>query len=375
MTKKVRTAIIGCGKVSQWHIAALRQSSNAECVAIYSRSMEKATAFGTQYGLLAFDNITTMIKEANIEAVVICTPHPYHKDALLEAVAAGAHCMVEKPLASSLQDCDEMIAACKQAGVKLGMISQRRFLQPVQRVKKAIDDGKIGTPILGTVNVLGWRDKAYYDSDAWRGKWDTEGGGVMVNQASHQLDLLLWMMGDVEEVYGVWRNFNHPYVEIEDTAVAIVKFKNGGLGNIIVSNSMKPGIYGKIQVHGSNAASVGVQVDGGSMPLPGKPAAPYIPVNDLWTIPGEEHLLEGWIKEDETLYNTVSMVEHPMQLQHEDFCNAILTNSPPLVDGTAGRKTVELFTAVYRSNRDNAVIKFPLQPELTADYDGRKTTK
>ncbi len=372
MTNKIRVAIIGCGKVSQWHIAALKQSSNADCAAIYSRNMEKARAFGEKYGLTPYDNITTMIKAANIDAVVICTPHPYHKDAVLEAAAAGAHCMVEKPLASSLQDCDAMIHACKQAGVKLGMISQRRFLQPVQRVKKAIEDGKIGSPVLGTVNVLGWRDKAYYDSDAWRGKWDTEGGGVMVNQASHQLDLLLWMMGDVDEVYGVWRNFNHPYVEIEDTAVAIVKFRNGGLGNIIVSNSMKPGIYGKIQVHGSNAASVGVQVDGGSMPLPGKPAAPYIPVNDLWTVPGEEHLLAGWIREDEHLYNTVSMVEYPMQLQHEDFCDAILNDRPPVVDGEAGRKTVELFTAIYRSNRDNAVIKFPLQPEEGDDYDGRK---
>lgn len=372
MTNNIRVAIIGCGKVSQWHIAALKRSSNAACVAIYSRSMEKARVFGEKYGLIPYDNVTTMIKEANIDAVVICTPHPYHRDAVLEAAAAGAHCMVEKPLASSLQDCDAMIHACRAAGVKLGMISQRRFLQPVQRVKKAIEDGKIGNPVLGTVNVLGWRDKAYYDSDAWRGKWDTEGGGVMVNQASHQLDLLLWMMGEVDEVYGVWRNFNHPYVEIEDTAVAIVKFKNGGLGNIIVSNAMKPGIYGKIQVHGSNAASVGVQVDGGSMPLPGQPAAPYIPVNDLWTVPGEEHLLEGWIKEDEQLYNTVSMVEYPMQLQHEDFCDAIVHDRSPMVDGEAGRKTVELFTAVYRSNRDNAVIRFPLQPEDGDDYDGRK---
>ncbi len=371
MAKTIRTAIIGCGKVSQWHIAALKQSSNAACVAIYSRSIEKAREFGLKYDLLPFNDITRMIKEANIDAVVICTPHPYHKEAVLAAAGAGAHCMVEKPLASSLQDCDDMIHACKQAGVKLGMISQRRFLQPVQRVKKAIEDGKIGTPVLGTVNVLGWRDQAYYESDPWRGKWDTEGGGVMVNQASHQLDILLWLMGDVEEVYGVWRNFNHPYVEIEDTAVAIVKFKNGGIGNIIVSNSMKPGIYGKIQVHGSNAASVGVQVDGGSMPLPGKPAAPYIPVNDLWTVPGEEQFLDRWVKEDEQLYNTVSMVEYPMQLQHEDFCDAIIQNRPPAVDGESGRKTVELFTAIYRSNRDNAVIKFPLLPEMGADYDGR----
>lgn len=376
MNTKIRTAIIGCGKVSKWHVAALKKTQNAECVAAYSRSIDKARAFAADHGLQAFDNITNMIKEANVQVVVICTPHPYHLDAVLEAAAAGAHCMVEKPLASSLQDCDAMIDACKKAGVQLGMISQRRFLQPVQRVKQAIDEGKIGTPILGTVNVLGWRDKAYYDSDPWRGSWDTEGGGVMVNQASHQLDLLLWMMGDIDEVYGVWRNFNHPYVEVEDTAVAIIKFKNGGVGNIIVSNSMKPGIYGKVQIHGSNAASVGVQVDGGSMPLPGQPAAAFVPVNDVWTVPGEEHLLQQFIEEDQNLYAKESAVEYPFLMQHQDFIDAIIQNRPPLVDGLAGRKTVELFTAIYRSNRDNQPVKFPLVPEVgRTDYDGRKLSR
>lgn len=375
MSTTIRTAIIGCGKVSRWHVAALKRTKNAVCVAAYSRSLAKATAFANEHGLQAFDDVTTMIKKANVQVVVICTPHPYHLNAVLQAAAAGAHCMVEKPLASSLEDCDAMIDACKKGGVQLGMISQRRFLQPVQRVKQAIDAGKIGTPVLGTVNVLGWRDKAYYDSDPWRGSWDTEGGGVMVNQASHQLDLLLWMMGDIEEVYGVWRNFNHPYVEVEDTAVAIIKFKNGGLGNVIVSNSMKPGIYGKVQVHGSNAASVGVQVDGGSMPLPGKPAAPFVPVNDLWTVAGEEHLLQQWIDADNDLYSKESSVEYPFLLQHQDFIDAVIQQRPPLVDGAAGRKTVELFTAIYRSNRDNKPIRFPLFPEAgSKDYDGRKVS-
>ena len=100
------------------------------------------------------------------------------------------------------------------------------------------------------INMLGWRDKAYYDSDAWRGKWKTEGGGVLVNQSPHQLDLMLWYMGEVDEVYGIWKNFNHPYIEVDDTAAAIVKFKSGAIGNIIVSNSQKPGLYGKVHIHG-----------------------------------------------------------------------------------------------------------------------------
>ena len=124
---------------------------------------------------------------------------------------------------------------------------------------EAIEAGKIGKPVLGMVTMLGWRDKAYYDSDAWRGTWKGEGGGVLVNQAPHQLDLLLWYMGDVDEVYGVWKNLNHPYIEVEDTAVAVVKFKSGAVGNIVVSNSQNPALYGKVHVFGENGAGVGVR--------------------------------------------------------------------------------------------------------------------
>ncbi|MGN6490705.1 MAG: Gfo/Idh/MocA family protein [Agriterribacter sp.] len=373
--EKIRTAIIGCGKVSQWHVSALQKTSNAVCVAAYSRDIEKAKSFAAQYGIQPYDDITEMIQREKIDAVVICTPHPYHLEPVLQAAAAGAHCLVEKPLASSLADCDTMIDACKKAGVKLGMISQRRYLRCVQRLRNAIDQNKIGIPVLGTVNVLGWRDKAYYESDPWRGKWDTEGGGVMVNQTSHQLEILLWLMGPVDEVYGVWRNFNHPYVEIEDTAVAIVKFKNGGLGNIIVSNSMKPGLYGKIHVHGSNGASVGAQLDGGAMLLPGQSGVD-VPYNDIWTVPGEETMLEKWQQEDTAFYHTTKPVEDTFLKQHEDFYNAIIHDREPPVDGITGRNTVELFTAIYRSTRDNTVIKFPLAADDgRGDYDGRKTSR
>jgi predicted dehydrogenase len=124
------------------------------------------------------------------------------------------------------------------------VISQRRLYDPVLRVKKAIDNGKIGKPILAVVTMLGWRNKEYYDSDPWRGKWKTEGGGVLVNQAPHQLDLLQWFMGDIKELFGYWENLNHPYIEVEDTALAVIRFSNGGLGSLIVSNSQKPGLYG-----------------------------------------------------------------------------------------------------------------------------------
>jgi UDP-N-acetyl-2-amino-2-deoxyglucuronate dehydrogenase len=369
---KIKTAIIGCGKVSHLHATALSEAENSDFTAVYSRNLKKAEDFASKYGVKGYDNIAKMIKESGIEAVVVCTPHPFHAEAVINAAGAGASCLVEKPLASSLQDCDLMIKVCRENNVKLGVVSQRRFYSPVKRVKQAIEDGKIGKPVFATINMLGWRDKAYYESDQWRGKWKTEGGGVLVNQAPHQLDIFIWFMGEIDEVFGAWRNLNHPYIEVEDTALAIVRFKNGGIGNIIVSNSQKPGIYGKVHVHGENGASVGVQTDGGAMFIAGMSTISEPPVNDLWTVPGEEALLDRWKQQDSDFFNSINAVGHYMKLQDQDFCEAIINNRDPLVTGENGRKTVELFTAIYRSQRDNKPVRFPLLPEYDRnDSDGR----
>jgi predicted dehydrogenase len=317
-----------------------------------------------------------MVEDGGVQAVVICTPHPVHAMATIEAAEHGAHVLVEKPLASSLADCDEMIRAAERAGVKLGMISQRRLYEPAQRVKRAIEAGKIGRPILGTVVMLGWRDEAYYGSDPWRGSWDGEGGGVLVNQAPHQLDLLQWFMGPIEEVFAYWDNLNHPYIEVEDTAVAAMRFRNGALGSIVVSNCQKPGIYGKVHVHGENGASVGVQTDGGAMFIAGVSAVLEPPVNDLWTVPGEEDCLATWNAADTAHFACIDATEHYHQLQVQDFVQAVLDDREPMVTGIEGRKTVELFTAIYRSRRDRKPVKFPIDPTTgSEEFDGRLTQR
>ena len=285
-------AILGCGKVAHLHAKAVQNLPNARLVGVWSRTEKTAKDFAERYKVPSYTDIEKLIKEEKIDLVIICTPHPFHLEPAQKAALAGAHILVEKPLASTLEDSDKIISTCKKAGVKLGVISQRRWYEPVMRVKKAIEAGKIGKPVFGTVNMLGWRDKEYYDADPWRGNWKMEGGGVLVNQAPHQLDILLWFMGEIDEVYGLWKNLNHPYIEVEDTALAIIKFKNGGIGNIIVSNSQKPGIYGKVHVHGENGASVGVQTDSGAMFIAGGQGILEPPVNDIWTIPGEEKLPE-----------------------------------------------------------------------------------
>lgn len=364
-------AILGCGKVAHLHARAIKNLPNAELAGVWSRTFSTAEDFAKNYRVKAFAEIGELIRQEKIDLAIVCTPHPFHLEPTVEAANSGANVLVEKPLASTLEDCDKMIEACHHAGVKLGVISQRRWYEPVKRVKEAIDAGKIGRPVFGTINMLGWRDKAYYDADEWRGTWKMEGGGVLVNQAPHQLDILLWYMGEIEEVYGQWRNLNHSYIEVEDTALAIIKFKNGGIGNIIVSNSQKPGIYGKVHVHGENGASVGVQTDGGAMFIAGMSNILEPPVNDLWSVPGEEKMLDMWVKEDSAFFNSIDPMAYYMERQIEDYLQALESNTEPLVNGEEGRRTVELFTAIYRSTRDNKPVKFPLEPESGSDMDGR----
>ena len=369
--KKLRTAVIGTGKVAHLHAEALTQAPSSQFVAVWNRTFERAQDFARRHHVVAYRDIEEMIEREKIDVVTVCTTHPTHAAVSVAALRAGAHVLIEKPLASSLQDCDLMIATAKATGKKLGMISQRRLYPPVQRMKRAIDDGKIGAPILGTVTVLGRRDEHYYASDPWRGTWKDEGGGVLVNQTPHQLDILQWLMGPIAEVYGLWANLNHPYIEVEDTAVAVLKFANGALGNIVVSNSQNPALYGKVHVFGKNGAAIGVQTDGGAMFIAGVPSTIEAPYNDLWTVPGEEHLQTIWKKEDESFFTKVNPTTYFHRLQAEDFCQAVIHDREPLVTGEDGRITVEIFTAVYRSNRDCRPTSFPVQPENGDDYDGR----
>jgi UDP-N-acetyl-2-amino-2-deoxyglucuronate dehydrogenase len=357
---KPRTAIIGCGKVAHVHAKALQEIEECSFNAVQSRNPQRASDFAAKYGVNAYTTVEEMIRKEKIDIVIICTPHPEHKNPAVTALNAGSHVLVEKPLAVTLADCDEMIEAADRNKKKLGMISQRRFSPSSQRMKQAIADGKIGTPVLATVLMLGWRDEAYYKSDPWRGSWEKEGGGILVNQAPHQLDLVQWFMNDeFEELYGITKNMNHPYIEVEDTAVAILKFKKGGIANIVVSNSQKPGIYAKVHVHGSNGASVGVQTDGGSMFVAGMPSVIEPPINDIWSIAGEEKFLAKWEKEDTDFFNTIDPIGYYMALQDREFILSVIGNREPLVSGREGRKTVEIFNAIYESSRENKSVRWP----------------
>jgi len=353
----IRYAIAAYGKVAHLHARALKTVATAELVAVWGRDPEKRAAFAAEFGIRAYADLSTMIKNASVDAVIIASPHPLHREHALESLHAGAHVLIEKPMALTTADCDAMIDAARSARRKLSVISQRRWYPSVQRIRSAIDEGKIGAPALGQAIMLGWRDEKYYRSDPWRGSWSGEGGGVLVNQAPHQLDLLQWFLGPAEEVSGYWTNLNHPYIEVEDTAVVSVRFALGGLGSILVSNSQKPGIYAKVHVHGRNGASTGVQTDGGAMFVAGMSGIVDPPVNDIWTIPGEESQLEQWKQEDAAFFKTIDATEYFHALQFTDFADSIRRDRDPAVSGADGRATTALIEAIYESGRQNRPVR------------------
>ena len=357
---QTRTALIGCGKVGRIHAKALRDLPESQFVAVCDASADRASSFAREFGVAHFTDLATMLRSARVEAVTIATPHPLHAEPTIRCCEAGVHALVEKPLAATLADCDAMIAAANKAGATLGVISQRRFLEPVIRMRQAIDAGKIGQPILGVFQMYSWRDEAYYRSDPWRGKWDTEGGGVLINQSPHMLDLLQWFMGPIEEITGCWGNLTHPYIEVEDTALAMVRFKNGGLGSIVASLCQKPGIYTKVHIHGSNGASVGVETDRGATFIAGMSGIVEPPLNDIWTIPGEQHLLAKFQEEDRANFAKIDAVQHYHALQIQDFLRAVGEGRKPMVTAEEGRVVVEMFTAVYRSQPVPGPIRFPV---------------
>lgn len=359
----LRTALVGCGKVGRIHARALSSLPESQFRAVCDADGARAQAFAGEFKTSAYTSVTEMVRAEGIQAVCICTPHPLHAAGAVDAAESGAHVLIEKPLAASLSDCDRMMEAAARNHVQLGVVSQRRFFEPIERMRAAINAGKIGKPVLGTIVMLSWRDAAYYASDPWRGKWATEGGGVLVNQAPHLLDLLQWFMGPVEEITGYTENLNHPSIEVEDTALACIRFRNGGLGSIVVSLSQRPGIYTKLHIHGSNGASVGVQTDTGATFIAGVTTIEEPPVNDLWTVPGEEAQLAGFIAEDRNRFRERADSDYYHKLQIEDFLRSAIQGRPPTVTGADGRAVVEMFQAVYLSNQQRRAVRLPLAEE------------
>ncbi len=353
---KIKIGIIGCGKIAHFHAKAINNLNNCVLVAACNHTEPKLKCFCEEYGIHGYLNCEEMIEKEQLDAVTICTPHPSHADLAIQCAKHHCHILVEKPLAVNLKEADAMIKAAQENRVLLGTLVQRRNYLPCLRIKKAIDANKLGKPILAQVTMLGWRSEDYYKSDPWRGTIAGEGGGVLVTQASHQIDLLNWYMGDIEAIYGLAANFNHPYIEVEDSAVAVIKYKSGALATLLASNSQNPALYGKVHIFGSNGSSVGVQTDGGQMFIAGMSEIEEAPVTDMWNVPGDKVLLESLVNADKEFFNSVDKMIYFHQQHIENFVNAILGKDRLLADGEAGRATVEVCEAIYSISKNPNMI-------------------
>jgi len=345
---RVRIGIIGCGKIAVTHAAGLANILEAEFTACCDVDLGRAQAFAREHHVPhAFGSLDDLFAAKVVDAVLVCTPHPTHELAVVAAARAGVHVLCEKPVAITLGEADRMIAACDNNGVKFGVIFQRRFWPAAQRMRQAIDAGKLGNLTLGECTVRIWRDAAYFAADPWRGKWATEGGGVLMNQAVHSIDHFQWYMGRATEVFGKIATLRHgAYIDVEDTAVATISFANGALGVLQATSTFQPAFGFRVAVHGDSGAAISYHERNEG----------ELGINDLWTISGEEHLREVWLGEDDgkagfPLYH---------QLQIQEFCQAILADRDPLVTGRDARKSLEIILAIYESNRTGLPVKLPL---------------
>ena len=347
-TRKVRVGLVGCGKIAQTHALALSTLDVADWVACCDRDVERAQEMAATYDVPnVFSDLDELLASGLVEAVLCCTPHPVHELVVVKAAKAGVHVLCEKPIATTIGEADRMIAATDEAGVKFGVIFQRRFWPAAQRIRKAIDDGKLGNLTLGECTVRLWRGPDYFALDPWRGKWATEGGGILMNQAVHSIDHFQWFMGRAVEVYGKYATLRHgAYIDVEDTAAATIVFENGALGVLQASSTFQPAFGFRVAVHGDSGAAVSMwERNEGELG-----------VNDLWSIPGEGELREQWFQEDDGVKGFPQF--HIAQIG--DFLEAVRDDREPAVTGKEARKSLEIILAVYESSRTGLPVTLPL---------------
>ena len=294
---KLRIALVGTGNIARQHVEAILEC-NQELVGVCNHNIEKAMLFLSSFSgregvppaelyTTVFDELPLMLDTVKPDLIYVTTPHITHVDIACLAVRRGIHCIIEKPLDISLAKSAYLLEEAQRTGALVSVISQSRFFRPTERIKNAIDDGRI-VPAFGIVNVQAWRDEAYYRSNTWRGTWDYEGGGVLVNQSVHELDLLCYFLGKVSSVYGIWRNVNHPYIEVDDTAQAIVTFESGVTASIIVSNSVNPAQSTCVHIVGTNGHTLGIKTHGGVEAEAGIRPSSFHPCNDVFTLESDE---------------------------------------------------------------------------------------
>ena len=357
--------LIGCGMIAEYHARSIGEIDGARVVAAFSRSEAngKKIAALTQ-GCTVYDDLDAMLAHPGLDIVCVCTPSGAHLDPAARAAAAGKHVVVEKPLEITLARCDAIIAACDAANVRLCTIFPSRFSPANLALKAAIKAGRFGRITLGDTYVKWWRTQEYYDSGGWRGTWDLDGGGALMNQAIHNVDLLQWLMGDVAAVSAMTATLAHERIEVEDTAVAVLRFASGALGVIEAATSAFPGSLKRTEIHGSRGSARVEQDD-----------------VTLWDFqarePGDDAIraymgIPSGSKAGASDPRGISHAGHREQLA--DFVRAIDEGRPAAVDGREGRKSVEIIRAIYESARQGRMVALPLDRETRSEANAPRVS-
>ncbi|WP_369722536.1 Gfo/Idh/MocA family protein [Bradyrhizobium sp. LLZ17] len=343
----IRFGLLGCGRIAKRHSELLggNHIDRASLVAVCDSVRSRADALAAKFGVPAYEDLEAFLDHKDMDAVAVLTPSGLHPQHAIACARAGKHVVVEKPMALRLQDADDMIRACDEVGVKLFVVKQNRFNVPVVKAREALDAGRFGRLVLGTVRVRWCRDQAYYDQDAWRGTWAYD-GGVLTNQASHHIDMLEWFFGDVVSVHAR-ATTALVKVETEDTAVATLKFRNGALGIIEATTAVRPkDLEGSLSILGERGA---VEIAG-------------FAVNQIrhWhfvdELPTDKVVVEKFSVNPPNVYG----FGHQAYYQHVVDC--LLHQRAALVDGLQGRKSLELISALYGSIETGEEVALRFEP-------------
>ncbi|HOE11683.1 MAG TPA: TIM barrel protein [bacterium] len=342
--RQIRTAIIGTGNIGAFHARATLSVHETHLIAVCDTVRENAEKLAAELKVAAYSDLGEMLARKDLDAVHVCTPSGLHGANSIAAMKAGKHVLCEKPMEITLERADAMIDTARKAGVKLGIISQHRFNPNIRKVKEAVESGRFGVMVLGDASIKWYRPQSYYDSGAWRGTWEMDGGGCLMNQGIHYIDMLQWIMGPVNRVFAR-TNTRARNIEVEDIAIASLEFENGAFGNIMGSTCIYPGMPERLEIHGTKGSAV---VEKSEL--------------TFWEVEGEEEKIAGIEKKDST-----AAARDPMkidasghQAQIRDFAHAILENRDPAIPGTEGRRPLEIILAVYESGKSGREVTLPL---------------
>lgn len=344
-------AIVGCGVIGPSHARAIQALPNARLVAAVDVVEEKAHALTSKFGGDPDTDLDRMLARPDVEVVCVCVPSGLHAEVGQRAAAAGKHVLVEKPIDITLRAADALISAAHRSGVKLSVVSQYRFAPDVRRVRDLLESGRLGRPILGDAIIKWYRSQAYYDSGDWRGTWALDGGGSLMNQGIHYIDLLQWLMGPVTTVSAETATLGHE-IEVEDVALAMVRFQSGALGLIEGSTAIFPGLPERLEISG----------DAGTVIL----EAARLVLSELRDEKGEVGAY-GTSGKTRERPSTTSAAADPAALsesahlpQIADLLDAIDCDRDPLITGEAGRRPLEIILAIYESARQGRPVQLPL---------------